>query len=78
MKTQILTANNLHSGGVVFLSTEGGWSPYISQAWVSDNSETDLLFEALGRRAAKKQLIVEPFLIDVSVENDEPAYRQVA
>ncbi len=72
MKAQTLTANDLHSGGVVFFSTEGSWSPCISTAWVSDKSESVQLFEALGRRAVKKQLIVEPFLLDIRVEEGIP------
>ena len=72
MKKQILTANSLHSGGVVFLSKEGKWSTYISKAWVSDNSEMVQLFESLGSRAVKNQLIVEPYLLDISIENGLP------
>ena len=72
MKTQILTANDLLSGGVVFLSTEGNWSSTISDAWISDNSESVELFESLGRRAEKKQLVVGAFLIDIKIENGSP------
>jgi len=72
LSLKILTANDLRSGGVVFATLHGGWSPFISQAQISDDADTAQKLEASSQRAVGEQLIVEPFLIDITVENSVP------
>jgi len=72
MTLKILTANNLRSGGVVFATSHGDWSPFISQALVCDDIATVEKLEISDRQAVSEQFIVEPFLIDVTVENGIP------
>jgi len=69
---KILTANDLHSGGVVFATAHGDWSPFISQALLSDDAVTNERLETCGQHAVERQLVVEPFFIDVSIENGLP------
>jgi len=69
---KILTANDLHSGGVVFATANGDWSSFISQALLSDNADTNEKLETCGQHAVERQLVVEPFFIDVTIENSLP------
>jgi len=73
MTKQVLTANDLRSGGVVFLTPKGDWSPYIAMASVSDNCCSAEQLEAQGQRSVADQLIVGPFLIDVNTESGVPS-----
>jgi len=72
MTLKILTANDLHSGGVVFLTSQGDWSPFISSAHLSDNEQNMKELEVIGQGAVRAQIIVEPFFIDVLIENGIP------
>lgn len=72
MPLHILTANSLLTGGVVYLTSDNSWSPFISLAQVSDDFKTTERFEALGLKAEAEQSIVGPFLITVTIENDIP------
>lgn len=72
MKYQVLTANSLINGNVVFLTSDNDWSPFIAQAQIcQDDAQLEAL-EAIGHQAVDNQVIVEPFLIEVIVENDLP------
>ena len=72
MTYKILTANDLLSGGVVYLTSQNNWSPFISQAHASDNASTIERLEASGLRAENEQIIVGSFLIAVTIENGIP------
>jgi len=72
MTFKILTANNLLSGGVVYLTSKNSWSPFISQAQVSDDVDTIERLETTGLRAEAEQIIVGPFLVAVTIENGIP------
>jgi hypothetical protein len=69
---KILTANDLHSGGVVFATRDNNWSPFISQAHLSNDNETHDKLVSIGNQAVSSQIIVEPFLIDITIENGVP------
>ncbi len=72
MNAQLLTANDLHSGGVVFLTTKASWSPYISMAWVADSSESSEMLAALGQLAVDNNQVVGSFLIEVNMKDRVP------
>lgn len=72
MTLKILTANGLHSGGVVFLTSHGDWSPFIALAQISDDDDTAQKLESSGQQAVGEQTIVEPFFIDITIENGVP------
>lgn len=72
MSFNILTANDLLSGGVVYLTSQNNWSPFISQAHVSDGAATNEHLESVGYQAEAEQIIVGPFLIAVTIENGIP------
>jgi len=72
MSLKILTANDLLSGGVVFATREGNWSPFITQAELSSDSQTEDRLVAVGNQSVDTQTIVGPFLIDINIENGIP------
>lgn len=59
---QVLTANRLSDGAVVYLTAEGGWSERLAQALVVANAEAA---EAEGRSAQDARLVVGAYLMDV-------------
>ena len=72
MPMKILTANDLHSGEVVYLKNDGLWSSYITQAQLSGSTSRDEKLLALGHEAEENRLVVGPFLIDVEIKNEIP------
>ena len=61
---QIVTANRLRDGRVVFRDRNGGWVETIDAAAVADAAEAKALVEAAAADVAAR-LIVDPYAIDV-------------
>lgn len=80
MSLQIVTANRLDDGLVVFLTADGGWSENINDARIADGKEAA---EALLAEASAPELdieIVGPYLIDVERQGDRlvpTKYREI-
>ncbi len=69
MTTQIVTANRLDDGAVVYLSADGHWTETVGCARLSNEpDEADTLLAVAGQAVADG-LIVEAYLIAVAVEN---------
>jgi hypothetical protein len=66
---QVLTANLLRNGLVVFLADGHAWSPWIADAVVARSKQAAAELEARGTAAAKANIVVGPYLIDVIEEN---------
>jgi hypothetical protein len=65
MTSQIVTANNLIDGAVVYRTAEGRWSTHVGQALgVSGEAETKALL-ALAEADAGRQIVVAPYLVEV-------------
>ena len=62
---QILTANLLSDGLVVFLSKSGAWASSLENALLAHSDDDVLQLEARGGQAAKSNLVVDPYLIEV-------------
>jgi uncharacterized protein DUF2849 len=61
----VLTANRLGDGVVVFLDESGTWIEGITGAAVARSPEEVRALEAQGVRDAARNLVVEPYLIEV-------------
>jgi len=72
MTLKILTANNLLTGGVVYLTSQDSWSSFISQAQVSDDLGKIKGLEMAGLRAESEQIVVGSYLVEVAIENGIP------
>lgn len=71
MSPQILTANHLAQGEVVFLAAEGEWVTDITQARIAADEESAKALEEIGTRDVARNLVVEPYLIDVEDRSGE-------
>lgn len=69
MPQQVLTANRLADGAVVFLNADGRWSELIADARVVEKEQGDALTEAGDARADE---VIAPYLIDVALEAEGP------
>ncbi|MAZ32455.1 MULTISPECIES: DUF2849 domain-containing protein [Thalassospira] len=69
MSLQVVTANRLDDGLVVFLTADGGWSENIDQSRIADGKEAG---DALLAEASVPELdtvIVGPYLIEVEQQD---------
>jgi hypothetical protein len=65
MTDQVLTANRLIDGDVVYFTVAGDWDTRIEAARVVHGKEDAAALEAVGAKAAAEQIVVGPYLIDV-------------
>lgn len=68
MALQIVTANRLTDGLVVYLG-ESGWSDRIADGRVAEDKEQGEALLAEARRWVEERVIVAPYLIDVSADD---------
>lgn len=62
---QILTANRLKDGLVVFLGEGDAWTPWMAEAVVARSADHAARLEAKGGEHAKRNQVVAPYLVDV-------------
>jgi sulfite reductase (NADPH) hemoprotein beta-component len=62
---QVVTANKIGDGTVVYLTRDGGWSEWITDGRVSRSDEERDELMAVARASAEKPDVVEPYVIDV-------------
>jgi Protein of unknown function (DUF2849) len=65
MGAQVITANRLFDGAVVYLSPQGEWVQRIEAAAVADDAVAAAALIAAGERAVQEQRVVAPYLIEV-------------
>lgn len=69
---QMIIANRLIDGRVVFMDESGGWVNEIADGLLlasKQDAEQRLL---TAQRAVEENVVVDPYLIDVSAENNRP------
>ncbi|MBB3810842.1 DUF2849 domain-containing protein [Pseudochelatococcus contaminans] len=67
---QVLTANDLHSGLVVFRTPAGEWSTHINAAEVVDTPEAAAVLTEAGAEDERRNLVVGAYLVNVKREED--------
>ncbi len=65
---QAVTANRLANGAVVFLTADSRWSPRVNDSAVAGDAGTAAALMAIANKAAADQIVVAPYLFEVSVE----------
>ena len=70
-RTSVVTANHLVEGHSVFLSPEG-WHADIARAMIAFTREEAEELSALAERFVADNLIVGPYLVEVSTGTDGP------
>ncbi len=69
MAQQILTANRLHDGAVVYLAADNDWTRNIDSGFATVPENTGALMYA-AEKAVADQIVIAPYLIDVEVEEN--------
>ena len=67
---QIVTANRLRDGAVVFLTASGEWISDIARAAVASDEATAQRLLAIGTVAAAESRVVDPYLTAVAEDGD--------
>ena len=65
---QVVTANRIGDGTVVYLTRVGGWSERITDGEVSRSDEERDTLMAVAQATAEIPAVVEPYVIDVVEE----------
>ena len=68
MAPQVVTANRIGDGTVVYLTSDGGWSEWITDGEVTRSDEERDTLMAVARATAEVPEVVEPYVIDVVEE----------
>ena len=70
MTFQIVTANYLKNGRVVFLTSSGDWSEAIADSYVASTDDLSALTNRVQYKG-KAPAVVEPYLIEVETTDGE-------
>ncbi len=65
MDLQIVTANRLHDGRVVYLTTADSWTEDFAMARTAGTDDEAALLVEAGEQAVRLRRVVAPYLIDV-------------
>lgn len=69
MTQEVVTANRLRDGAVVYLAAEGAWSERLADSMVVEGEEAaKALLESAGAAVAA-QIVVAPYRAEVALEN---------
>ena len=68
MTLQVVTANRLIDGAVVYFTADNDWSPWIADAVVLHDENSAKASLDLGRASVDSNDVVDPYLIDVVQE----------
>ena len=63
---QIVTANRLLEGDVVYFNDEGAWTRELRRAWIA--TDTESAARLLRNAEATPHLVVGPYLVDVDLD----------
>jgi hypothetical protein len=80
MAQQVVTANRLGDGRVVYLADGYLWVEEIGRARVAEDEDAGKALTAIAEKAVADRIVVAPYLIDVKIEGDHVTptrYREV-
>ncbi len=69
---QIMTANDLLTGTVVFLNKHLEWTAHLYEAVITNDQVTIDDLERVAQRDENANSVVNPYPIEVSIQNDKP------
>ncbi len=72
MKLQVMTANRLSDGAVVYLDGEGRWTERLAEAQVTLDPETQSALERRAEAAVRGQEVVGAYLFQVDSSSGTP------
>ncbi|MEQ8666254.1 MAG: DUF2849 domain-containing protein [Rhodospirillales bacterium] len=68
MTQQVVTANRLTDGAVVYFTVDGQWSIWLSEAGIAESETEGEALLASAQEAVDANVVVEPYLIEVRSE----------
>ena len=68
MTQQVVTANRLTDGAVVYFTVDGQWSIWLSEAGIAESEAESESLLASAHDSVTDNVVVEPYLIDVRAE----------
>jgi Protein of unknown function (DUF2849) len=71
MMPQVLTANRLSVGEVVYWNAAKGWVTYLSDAEVLPDERAEAVLKDAGARGVHERQVVNPYLFDVRVDGSK-------
>src|SRR5262245_33049323 len=72
MMPQVLTANRLSVGEVVYWNTAKGWVTYLDQAeLLPDDGRAEAVLKDAGARGVQERQVVNPYLFEVRVNGSD-------
>jgi hypothetical protein len=69
---QMIIANRLRDGVVVFLASNEGWEPAIAAGSLIDNEADAAKLMSVAKRHEGESQVIDPQLIDVEVKDGQP------
>jgi hypothetical protein len=69
---EIVTANRLGDGVVVYLTKDGGWSDDIAQATVAETKDDAQALLEQAQISVRERTVIAVYEMDVAVENGAP------
>jgi hypothetical protein len=72
MSHQVVTASRLRDGRAVYLTVGSTWSEKIAGSLVSSSDDESKTMLADGEAAADSHVVVDPYLIDVTLDDALP------
>jgi len=67
----VVTANRLTDGIVVYLAPDGGWVEDIARARFAETEEETTALEAIGEKAVKDRIVVAMYAMPVEIKDGE-------
>ena len=65
MAHQVITANRLRDGAVVYLAGDGAWVTELACAAIAEDAAAAAVLSQAGERAVAEQQVVAPYLIEI-------------
>jgi hypothetical protein len=67
MMPQVLTANRLSVGEVVYWNAAKGWVTYLREAEILPDDKAEFVLKSDGARSVQERQVVNPYLFEVRV-----------
>lgn len=77
MAAQVLTANRLSDGEVVYLAADGAWVESLAAAQVVGTAESEAHALAAGAAGERDRVIVHAYLFDITPDRKPVKMREV-
>ena len=68
MMPQVLTANRLSVGEVVYWNAASGWVNYLHEAEILPDDKAEDILKGAGARSVQERQVVNPYLFEVRVD----------